>query len=533
MQRESTYVLIVGGSLVGSSAALFLAHHGVPAILVERHPGSSAHPRAIGYTPRTMELLASVGLGSRIPEAPRNFRLARARVESLAGEWFEHSHWTPSKPEHFVKKEFSPSAGAAIAQDRMEPILRERANELGADIRMSTELVDFTSDADGVTARVRTRQGSEYTIHAAYMIAADGGKSPVREQLGIGHKGRGHMRTVRSVLFRAPLDSYLERGVHQFEIDQPDFKAFLTTYTDGRWILMFSDDQQRCEAALRNSIVKAIGRTDLDIEIITTGRWELGALVAEQFSKGRVFLAGDAAHCLPPTRGGYGANTGIHDAHNLAWKLAAVFAGTSTPALLETYDAERRPVAWTRHQQIFARPDYKEHLQPGTTADPIIDDEAMELGQLYRSSAVSGAGSDLPEAKCPDEWQGQPGTRAQHLALEQSGTPRSTLDLFGHDWVLLSEDARWSAPAANVSKQLGIAIQFIHVGKAIQLEDPQAFQTAFGVSASGASLVRPDGHVAWRAAERPTAAETPETALLDVMKGITHAAIRIAVDAVP
>jgi putative polyketide hydroxylase len=272
MQHESTYVLIVGGSLVGSSAALFLAHHGVPAILVERHPGSSAHPRAIGYTPRTMELLASVGLGSRIPEAPRNFRLARARVESLAGEWFEQSHWTPSKPEHFVKQEFSPSAGAAIAQDRMEPILRERAKELGADIRMSTELVDFSQDADGVTARVRTRQGGEYTIRAAYMIAADGGKSPVREQLGIGHKGRGHMRTVRSVLFRAPLDSYLERGVHQFEIDQPDFKAFLTTYNDGRWILMFSDDQPRDEAALRDAIVKAIGRTDLDIEIITTGR---------------------------------------------------------------------------------------------------------------------------------------------------------------------------------------------------------------------------------------------------------------------
>jgi hypothetical protein len=117
--------------------------------------------------------------------------------------------------------------------------------------------------------------------------------------------------------------------------------------------------------------------------------------------------------------------------------------------------------------------------------------------------------------------------------LEQSGTPCSTLDLFGHDWVLLSEDERWSAAAASVSKQLGIAIQFIHVGKAIQFEDPQAFQTGFGVSASGASLVRPDGHVAWRAAERPTAAETPETVLLDIMKCITHAAIKITVDALP
>src|SRR5262249_48332962 len=158
-----------------------------------------------------------------------------------------------------------------------------------------------------------------------------------------GRDGRGHMRTLRSVLFRAPLEDYLQKGVSQFEIDQPDLKAFLTTYGDGRWVLMFSDDKERDEQTLRALVNQAIGRSGLQVELITTGRWELSALIADRFAENRVFLAGDAAHTLPPNRGGFGANTGIEDAHNLAWKLAAVLSGESTPRLLDTYDAERRP----------------------------------------------------------------------------------------------------------------------------------------------------------------------------------------------
>jgi 2-polyprenyl-6-methoxyphenol hydroxylase-like FAD-dependent oxidoreductase len=515
MPRESTFVLVVGGSLVGSSAALFLAQHGVPAILVERHAGSSRHPRAIGYTPRTLELLRAAGLSANIPEVPKDFRLVRARIESLAGRWMEESAWTPPHPD-VVPKELSPHLGAAIAQDVIEPMLRERARALGADVRMSTELVRFEQDAGAVTAVVRERAGREYVIRAAYMLAADGGKSPVREALGIGQRGRGHMRTVRSVLFRAPLEPYLARGVHQFQIDQPDFKAFLTTYNDGRWVLMFSDDAERDEAELRAAIVRALGRDDVPLEIITTGRWELGALVAEQFSKGRVFLAGDAAHCLPPTRGGYGANTGIHDAHNLAWKLAAVRAGTSTPALLETYDLERRPVAWVRHQQIFARDDYKAE-SPSERVE-ILDDDAIEFGQLYRSRAVSDAGVELPDARRPDEWAGQPGTRAQHLWIEQDGRRASTLDLFQRGWVLLSEDARWDDAVARARRELGIRIDGVVVGREIRFGDVAAFGAAFGVSASGASLIRPDGYVAWRARDMPA---DPEAALLGALRAVT------------
>lgn len=140
---------------------------------------------------------------------------------------------------------------------------------------------------------------------------------------------------------------------------------------------MFKDAVDRDEPTLRAAIYQAVGRLDFPLEILTTGRWELTALVADTIQSRLIFLAGDIAHTLPPNRGGYGANTGIHDVHNLAWNLAAVLSGNSSPELLNTYDAERRPVAPLRHDQIFVRADYKEHLDNSTPAGDKIDDDAM------------------------------------------------------------------------------------------------------------------------------------------------------------
>ncbi|HEY0250667.1 MAG TPA: FAD-dependent monooxygenase, partial [Kofleriaceae bacterium] len=221
----------------------------------------------------------------------------------------------------------------------------------------------------------------------------------------------------------------------------------------------------------------------------TTGRWELSALITDRFREGRIFLAGDAAHTLPPSRGGFGANTGIEDAHNLAWKLAAVIAGTAGEGLLDSYDAERRAIAWLRHDQIFARPDYKAE-ERGHGATVVYPDTALELGQLYRSSAVIGAGPELPPAARPEEWRGQPGTRAPHLWLAPG---LSTLDLLQRGWVVLSDDDRWGAQTVRI--------------------DP-ATRDALGLAPGGAVLIRPDGYIAWRSVsmiEQPIAAI--ETAL--------------------
>jgi putative polyketide hydroxylase len=492
---ETTPVLIVGGSLVGLSAAVFLARQGVPVVLVDKHAGSSAHPRAIGYTARTLELFFAAGV--KLPTTSRGHGPPRrARVESLAGLWFTEYPWSP--PGDAPRYEYSPERGTAIAQDHLEPILRRRAVSLGADLRLGTEMTDFTQDDDGVSVTLRPREGHNYRMRAQYVIAADGAGSPIRDALGIGRSGQGLLAIQRSILFRAPIDHYLEQGVVQFEIEQPSLTAFLTTYSDGRWVLMLSDDVDRDPDQQRAVVRQAVGLPDLPVELLTTGRWELSALITDHFRAGRVFLVGDAAHQLPPNRGGYGANTGIEDAHNLAWKLAAVLRGEAAPALLDTYDAERRPIAWLRHEQIFARADYKAHLDSPASDVEVIDDVAMELGQLYRSWAVLDVSDQLPPAQRPDQWAGQPGTRAPHLALRSAGgQAASTLDLFQHGWVLLSQDGSWTKAATTAEHRLGIEVAFVHIDAA-EVLGPVTFHSAYGVASGGASLVRPDGYIAAR-----------------------------------
>ncbi|MFZ0716463.1 FAD-dependent monooxygenase [Mycobacterium sp.] len=491
---ESKPVVVVGGSLVGLSAAVFLASHGVPVTLVEKHASSSAHPRAIGYTTRTLELFRAVGV--ELPATTQGHGPPRrAHVESLAGTWFEEYLWTANTAA--PRYEYSPAAATAIAQDRLEPILRNRAVALGADLRLSTEMTGLTQDDDGVTVTLQPRDGVRYRMLAQYLVAADGARSHIRDSLGIDRSGEGLLSVQRSILFRAPIDHYLEHGVVQFEIKQPGLTAFLTTYSDGRWVLMLSDDIDR-DADQQAAVVRqAVGIPDLPVELLTTGRWELAALIADRFRAGRVFLAGDAAHQLPPNRGGYGANTGIEDVHNLAWKLAAVLRSDAASALLDTYDAERRPIAWLRHEQIFARADYKAYVDSPASDVEVIDDLAMELGQLYRSSAVLGASDALPPAQRPDQWAGQPGTRAPHLALRcADGQTSSTLDLFQHGWVLLTQDDGWT----DAAKRIDVA--FVRLD-ASEVLGPRPFHEAYGVGPGGASLVRPDGYIAARWTEMP------------------------------
>lgn len=251
------------------------------------------------------------------------------------------------------------------------------------------------------------------------------------------------------------------------------------------------------------AIYQAIGRKDIEIEIITTGRWELEALIAEKFSSGRVFIAGDAAHTLPPTRGGFGANTGIHDAHNLAWKLSVVLDGSATTQLLATYSAERQPVAWQRFLQTFARRDYAAYGNEETRNTPILDDAAMEFGQLYRSTAVIGAGENLSPAQKPDEWAGQPGTRAPHLWVTKDDKKVSTLDYLQRGWVLFAADKKWQKASADCNEQLGVNLEYVQIGTDLIPHDEEAFLATLGIKENGASLIRPDGFIAWRSVDMP------------------------------
>lgn len=535
-----TSVIIVGGSLVGLSTALFLSHHNIPVILLERHLGSSTHPRAIGYTTRTIELLHSVGAASKLPGVqwtggpPR-----RIAVENLAGKWQNETHWTQNKqggkpkgpPPSF--KTSSNVEGVAIAQDKIEPVLRARAVELGAQLKLGYKVTEWSQDDNGVAITAVDKDGIQIHVKGKYLIACDGGRSAIREKLGISRHGVGHIRWLRSVMFRAPpIQKYLDHGYSQFSIEGRDdgFEAFLTTYGDGRWMLARHETSEAPatddEVYLRDLIRQAAGFDipDDEITIITTGRWEIGGSIADSFSSGRIFLAGDAAHTLPPNRGGYGANTGIADAHNLAWKLSAVLGGLSDAKLLDTYDAERRPVADVRHDQIFAREDFQKFVRdrewPGKEAE-IIDDAAMEFGQIYRSSGIIGADDGLPLAKMPEEWKGQPGTRAPHVVLRRGGETSSTLDFFGKSWIVLSKDESWKDSTSAAAKASGIGLEFVQVGADIPEETEGEFERLFGLESTGATLVRPDGFVAWRAVEKP------EDAQGDLAKALAKASFAV------
>ncbi|KAI3549588.1 FAD binding domain-containing protein [Colletotrichum filicis] len=554
-------VIIIGGSLVGLASALFLSARDVPVILLERHTSSSPHPRAIGYTSRTLELLQTVGISPdqlKVGSGPPGGKPRRVKVKSLAGEWADEQLWNNNAnkengagPKHETKKPgsgsggpppqqkggkvYAPIMGTAIAQDRLEPILRKRAVELGADLRLGWKMTSWSQSTDGVRVTAVNREsGEEVTVEGSYIVACDGARSVFREGLRIGTTGVGHLRSLCSVMFRcAPIEKFLERGFVQFSIEgrEDGFEAFLVSYHDGRWALMWNaaeetipDKEADADAkdtinvsnsnkmdarAQKDLIRKALGLgedeiQDGDIELVTIGFWEMSARIAEKFAEGRVFLAGDAAHTLPPNRGGYGANTGFADAHNLAWKIAAVRSGVADEGILGTYDEERRPVALVRHDQLFARDDYKAYIRgdggKGKKVE-VIDDIAMELGQIYRSRGVDlGTEEALPDAMRPDEWKGQPGTRAPHLVVKKrDGKEISSLELFGRGWIVLSRDGEWKTAA------VGAGCEFVHVGEDVVEVDEregESFEETFGVGREGAVLVRPDGFVAWRVSGR-------------------------------
>jgi putative polyketide hydroxylase len=220
----------------------------------------------------------------------------------------------------------------------------------------------------------------------------------------------------------------------------------------------------------------------------------MGAYVADRFRDGPVFLAGDAAHVIPPI-GGFGGNTGVQDAHNLAWKLAFVLRGQAGEGLLDTYEAERLPLADFTVEQALLR---MHHRGRGSAPAEMLHDLAVIFGYRYHSAAVIGA-EQGPPALDPRSLHGQPGTRAPHAWLERDGQRISTLDLFGRELVLLAEHqgTAWREAAA-LARAHGAALAVYQLGQDVS-DCEGALAEAYRIGPTGALLVRPDGFVAWRA----------------------------------
>ena len=229
--------------------------------------------------------------------------------------------------------------------------------------------------------------------------------------------------------------------------------------------------------------------------------WQAMASTAERFRSGRIFIAGDAAHVMPPT-GGWGGNVGVQDAHNLAWKLGLVLEGVADPTLLASYEDERRPVAELTVEQAYTR--YVLRTDPSIPRDrmqPLVHDLDVELGYVYDSAAiVRGMTSEGPPHLSPRESRGLPGTRAPHHWLERDGRQISTLDLIERNFTLLAAEGagKWCDIAHDASRQVGVGLSVYQIG-ASGLEDPTGeFPRAYGLTRSGCVLIRPDGFIAWR-----------------------------------
>ena len=509
MQHEDVPVVVVGGSLVGLSAAVFLADQGVEPLVVERHDGTAIHPRAGHFHLRTLELLRSVGL----EEAVRRLSAERFfpngginQVQTLAGG--EVASYIAELNDGV--EAVSPSRRLFVAQDALEPLLRERAEQLGARTSYATEATITQTDPEGVTLELRGRHDdTQRTVCAQWVVAADGWRSPIRRQLGIELNGFGHLSRSATIYFRADCAQLLEggnqgviyvaneqlRGFFRFERSGTSGFLAVNTLGDPRAPGAL-DVTAGLDATRATELVRAaIGVPDIAVEIDDVAPWEATAELADRYRSGRILLAGDAVHPLPPN-GGYGGNTGVQDAHNLAWKLALVLRGAAGEDLLDTYESERRPVGQLTIEQAYTR--YMRRVTPELAGDDLpdlVDDLRMEIGYLY--------GAD--ERFCdPRTAAGRPGSRAPHVPLRHDGADVSSLDLFGHGrFVLLAgrDGALWAAAGQEVAEGLDVPLTAHVLGP--EADPSGRFPGAYGVPADGASLIRPDGFVAWRSSDAP------------------------------
>ncbi|WP_025619754.1 FAD-dependent monooxygenase [Salinispora cortesiana] len=555
-------VLVVGGGGCGLAASVFLSDHGVRHLLVERHPGTSRMPKAHYLNQRTMGIFRQHELDAEVVQ------------QGACLEEFGKLRWLTSLGgggplDGLVIQEMDAFGGGALRetyeaagpvlpvklpQVRLEPILRQHAERRNpGEIRFGHELVSFAEEGDRVVAQVRAVDTGEVTTVAArYLIAADGGRT-VGAALGVQMLGLPGFLEVTTAYFTADLSPWWREGTlltHFLNPHDPDLSSNLIEMgpTWGKhceeWVLHFppGDPQRYPAESIVSKIREVLGLPGLELTLRQVTNWSVESLVADQYRVGRVLLAGDAAHRQPPTVG-LGLNTGIQDAHNLAWKLAAVLAGRAPDSLLDTYQAERHPIGrhnvdWAvsaalHHHAILEAVGVGQHTAPqrrerafAAFIDPSPIAAAararaaelfathrggcqahdVELGFAYEQGAVVPDGSPPPPRE-PLRDVYHPTTRPGHLLphawIKRAGRMLSTHDLTGSagSFVLIigPKAERWRAAAAAVAEKLSVPISTIAIGVDAEfVPADDRWPRVREVTDEGAILVRPDNHVGWR-----------------------------------
>jgi putative polyketide hydroxylase len=516
-------VLIVGGGPVGLTASLMLSRLGIKSLLVERHPGTAIHPKARGINARTMEIFHQQGIeddvrAAGLPPSKVGFIVW---TRTLAGEEIERRvPWGQSTQREGV----TPVRACLCAQDYLEPVLRRCAEKqpLGT-LLFDTELTRFEQDGARVLATItNTKTGATEQVAAQYMIGADGAQSRVRAALGIGMQGKKDVYDSVNVLLEADLRPWTQdRPAALYFVENEEMRAtFLTINAHDRWGFLVNSlkahgrkPEDFTPQHSADMIRRAVGVPDLPVKVLGVAPWVASAHVAERYRHGRVFLAGDAAHEMPPT-GGFGMNTGVQDVQNLAWKMAAVLKGTAADALLDTYHDERQPFGKAITEQALANAAsmgrMEKTLQGQGARREFLNEQGMIFGATYQSRAVIPDGSPRPVVAdpvteyAPSAW---PGARAPHAWVQKDGARVSTIDLVGNGFVLLAGAKGGWAEAAKPNEI-----------KSIALGDEEPWRELYGIDEDGAVLVRPDGHVGWRSAG---AAADPRRVLAGAMSAIT------------
>ena len=496
-------VLVVGGGLVGLAASMFLAQQGLRVWVVERHASTSSHPKLRGVSARTMELYRSAGIEDAIRAAGEN-HFGVAIGDSLSGD-YERIHLPLALAR---QNRLSPTTHYACDQDRMEPILLQRSAELGAQLFYGCTAVNIEQDESAVSADVvwspsivgtRTPAMPPSRITARYLVAADGARGTIRAGLGLGRHGKPVPGKGLSVLFDADLEPAL-RGRRISAMVAPAEGALLFVRSEARdhnWFALtprtdldYIDPNAVATEAIP-MIRSLIGLDDLDITIHSAMTWSTGAFVADRYRKGRIFLVGDAAHLMPPY-GGFGGNTGIADAHNLAWKLGAVCSGDAGDALLDTYESERQPITefTLKHVMLRAGDGIGEFFRQFDQFDP----NPITLGFRYPMATAVGFDPELP-IEDPAQPSGQPGTRAPHIALK--GAISSTLDLLDPGaFTFLAPDTSSYASTLRTHPVSGVRLREI---RRQDIADQLTWDRIFPEPAAAGLLIRPDGVICWRA----------------------------------